>query len=124
MGQQQLLLIVLGVIVVGVAVVVGIRLFASSSAETNIDMTTGELVHHAWDAQSYYRQPQAMAGGGKTFLGWALSDSSDNAVYNADVSAQTVTITATCRTAERGDGSPVTIVMTVGPMTMSTQVNR
>ncbi len=32
MGQQQLLLIVLGVIIVGIAVVVGINVFTASSA--------------------------------------------------------------------------------------------
>ena len=37
MGQQQLLLIVLGVIVVGIAVVVGINLFNASAEEANKD---------------------------------------------------------------------------------------
>ena len=123
MGQQQLLLIVLGVIVVGIAVVVGIQIFSESSATMNIDMTTGELVHYAWVAQGYYKRPTGMAGGGKTFTGWSLADSSDNAVYTAAVSEQTVTITGTCRTAQRPNGDPVTVVVTVGPTTMSTQVN-
>jgi len=37
MGQQQLLLIAYGVIVVGIAVVVGITLFSTLAAESNRD---------------------------------------------------------------------------------------
>ena len=37
MGQQQLLLIVLGVIVVGIAVVVGINLFNANSISSDRD---------------------------------------------------------------------------------------
>ena len=124
MGQQQLLLIILGVIIVGVAVVGGIQMFSDSASSINIDATTGELVHYAWSAQEYYKRPSAMAGGSKSFTGWSLADSSENAVYTAAVSSQTVTITGTCRTAEQASGDPVTIVVAVGPTTMSTQVNK
>ena len=37
MGQQQLLLIVLGVIVVGIAVVVGTKLFNANAVSSNRD---------------------------------------------------------------------------------------
>ena len=37
MGQQQLLLIVLGVIVVGIAVAVGMNQFSTSATEANRD---------------------------------------------------------------------------------------
>lgn len=124
MGQQQLLLIVLGTIIVGIAVVVGMQIFSDSATSMNIDSTTGELVHYAWEAQAYYKRPAQMGGGGKSFVGWSMNDSTDNATYAAAVSSQTVTITGTCRTAEKADGSPVTIVVTVGPNAMSTQVDR
>ena len=124
MGQQQLLLIVLGTIIVGVALVVGIQMFGDSAKDMNIDMTTSELVHHAWSAQEYYKRPRAIGGGGKTFDGWSLNDSTDNATYTAEVSAQTVTITGTCLTATKDNGAPVTIVVTVLPTTMSTEVNQ
>ncbi len=45
MGQQQLLLIVLGVILVGVAVVLGIQYFGVGAEEGAKD----ELVAHAYD---------------------------------------------------------------------------
>ena len=64
MGQQQLLLIVLGVILVGVAVVVGIQYFAVGAEEGAKD----ELIAHSLtigaNAQEWYKKPVAMAGGG------------------------------------------------------------
>jgi len=124
MGQQQLLLIVLGTIIVGVALVVGIQIFSDSAANTNVDMTTSELIHYAWSAQEYYRRPTAFGGGGKTFTGWSLSDTSENAIYTASVSAQVATVTGICLVATKNDGAPVTIVVTVNPNTLSTQVDK
>ena len=43
MGQQQLLLIVLGVIVVGIAVVVGINLFNANATAANRDGVISDL---------------------------------------------------------------------------------
>ena len=43
MGQQQLLLIVLGVIIVGIAVVVGINLFNANATNANRDAVVSDL---------------------------------------------------------------------------------
>ena len=69
MGQQQLLLIVLGVIIVGIAVVVGINVFTASSVNANRDAVIADLTTLASMAQQYYRKPIAMAGGSQTFDG-------------------------------------------------------
>ena len=53
MGQQQLLLIVLGTIVVGIAVAVGLRMFSDSAICVNIDATTAQALHSASQAQAY-----------------------------------------------------------------------
>ncbi len=70
MGQQQLLLIVLGVILVGVAVVLGINYFAVGAEEGAKD----ELVAHSLtvgaNAQQWFKKPLAMGGGGNTFVGF------------------------------------------------------
>ena len=126
MGQQQLLLIVLGVIIVGVAVVVGIQMFTDSAESANIDQVSTELLQYAVAAQQYYAKPTGMGGGGKTFTAYSLaSDSTENASYVAVVAAQTVTITGTCLTAEKPSGDPVTVVITVGPKEIiSTVVNK
>ena len=54
MGQQQLLLIVLGVIIVGIAVVVGINVFTASAASSNRDAITSDLTNLASLSQEYY----------------------------------------------------------------------
>ena len=67
MGQQQLLLIVLGVIVVGIAVVVGINLFNASSIEANRDGVVSDLNNLGAMAVQFYKKPVSMGGGGRSF---------------------------------------------------------
>ncbi len=69
MGQQQLLLIVLGVIIVGIAVVVGINVFTASSVNANRDAVIADLTTLAAMSQQHYRKPGAMGGGAQTFDG-------------------------------------------------------
>jgi hypothetical protein len=38
MGQQQLLLLILGVIIVGIAIAVGVTMFSAQSTEANKDI--------------------------------------------------------------------------------------
>ncbi len=67
MGQQQLLLIILGVIVVGIAVAVGITMFTDNAISANRDAVTNDLVNLAARAQQFYRRPTALGGGGNNF---------------------------------------------------------
>jgi hypothetical protein len=69
MGQQQLLLIILGVIVVGIAVAVGITMFKDNAVSANRDAVTNDLVNLASRAQQYYRRPTALGGGEGKFDG-------------------------------------------------------
>ena len=69
MGQQQLLLIILGVIVVGIAVAVGITMFSDSATNANRDAMVNDLVNLASRAQQFYRRPTSLGGGGNSFLG-------------------------------------------------------
>jgi Tfp pilus assembly protein PilE len=69
MGQQQLLLIILGVIVVGIAVAVGITMFSDSAVNANRDAMTNDLVNLASRAQQFYRRPSSLGGGGNSFNG-------------------------------------------------------
>jgi Tfp pilus assembly protein PilE len=62
MGQQQLLLIILGVIVVGIAVVVGITMFQDNAVSANRDAVSNDLVNLASRAQQLYRRPKALGG--------------------------------------------------------------
>jgi hypothetical protein len=116
MGQQQLLLIVLGVIVVGVAVIVGINMFGANAISNNRDAVIADLNNLGAIAQQYWRKPGAMGGGDRTFTGWTIpthTDTTPNGVYAATVSAQSVTIVGTGN--EKYDGTPIVHTATVSP---------
>ena len=69
MGQQQLLLIVLGTIIVGVAVVVGINMFTTGAINAERDALLMDVNNVAATAASYWRRPVALGGGARSFLG-------------------------------------------------------
>jgi hypothetical protein len=71
-GSQQLLLIILGSIVVGIMVTVGISLLTDHSSAQNRDSVSNDLVHAASVAQAYHRRPKVMGGGGGSFVGFDL----------------------------------------------------
>jgi hypothetical protein len=68
-GQQQLLLIILSVIVVGIAVALGITMFSDSSINENRDALTNDLTNLGSRAHQYYRRPSYLGGGGNSFNG-------------------------------------------------------
>ena len=117
MGQQQLLLIVLGVIVVGIAVVVGINLFNANAVSSNRDGVVSDLNNLGAMAQQYYKKPASMGGGGNTFTGWTIAtqlDTTANGYYTPTVGAQTVTIVGT-GTELNDAGNPIKHTATVTP---------
>jgi hypothetical protein len=69
MGQQQLLLIILGLIIVGVAVVVGIGLFQDNAVDHNRALVIADLKVLGSKAQHYYSRPATMGGGSHSFVG-------------------------------------------------------
>jgi hypothetical protein len=103
MGQQQLLLIVLGVIIVGIAVVVGINLFNANAEESTKDGVVSDCTNLGAMAQQYYKKPQSMGGGGNSFAGWVLPgegvqgglDSTAYGLYTSTETATNATITGT-----------------------------
>ena len=98
MGQQQLLMIVLAIIIVGIAIAVSIELFRSNAIESKRDILVNECSNLASIAISYYKKPREMGGGGKTFTGWQVPNSmvqTVNGSYLAEVTEQQITITGT-----------------------------
>ena len=73
MGSQQLMLIVLGFVLAGVAVAVGVSMFVSQSSATNRDEISNDLIQFAAQAQKYYRRPATLGGGNNSFAGLTLS---------------------------------------------------
>jgi hypothetical protein len=99
MGQQQLLLIILGVIIVGIAIAVGLSLFSAQSIESNRDALINDINNLNAHAYQFYIRPTSMGGGGGTFVGYTIPAkmaSNDNGTYVASgLTATTITFTGT-----------------------------
>lgn len=63
MGNQQLLLLVLSVIIIGLSIAVGISMFHNYQVRNNRVAIIGDLTALASVASSYYRTPADMGGG-------------------------------------------------------------
>ncbi len=127
MGQQQLLLIVLGVIIVGIAVVVGINLFNANATNANRDGVISDLNNLGAMAQQYYKKPLSMGGGGNTFTGWTvptgLDSTANGTVAPPTIAAQSVVIVGTGTEPGTNGTSPVQATCTVTPVTITVAVN-
>jgi len=82
MGQQQLLLIILGVIIVGIAIGVGITMFNDNSVSANRDAMSIDMMHLAAKARHYYGRPSSMGGGSHSFLGITIDKIAISSFYN------------------------------------------
>lgn len=98
MGQQQLLLIILGVIIVGIAIAVGLSLFSAQSIQANKDAIINDLNNIAAHAYQFKIRPSSMGGGQGSYSGYNIPSkmaSNENATYSATAGASTVSIVAT-----------------------------
>lgn len=84
MGTQQLLLIVLGVIIVGIAIAVGITIFNNQAYNANANALTSETTNYASSVLQYWKTPISQGGAGRdianmtsvkiaTFIGFTVS---------------------------------------------------
>jgi len=145
MGQQQLLLIVLGIVVVGVAVIVGLQAFAENQKKANIEAIQFTSMRIASEAQAWLRTPVSYGGGMPTvggrqsnFAGLTLdiaalgytTDGSGNYVdlngtYNGTVNAGTFIITATSASSSGNGDNNLVCTIVSGPLVddITTQIN-
>lgn len=93
MGQQQVLLIVLSVILVGIAISVGITLFRSYSVTASQDAIIMDIMNLGSTAYQYRIRPRSMGGGGGDYDGFedhfaqlpeGFRDN-DNAEYSVEI---------------------------------------
>ena len=115
MGTQQLLLIVLGVIIVGIAVVVGINIFGSNAEQANKDAITQDCLRITAAAQGYYRKPAMLGGGDNSFdnieitdcgmseSGSTLTGENVNATYTIVGAADLFTVTGASLSEDNAD---------------------
>lgn len=69
MGQQQLLLLVLGIVIVGIAVVAGIQAFSEGKIKAENDAVAAEAMRYASDIQAWALKPAAFGGGASGQIG-------------------------------------------------------
>jgi hypothetical protein len=74
MGSQQLLLIVLAMVLVGVALTVAINMFQANAIEQSRTALTDDLLYFAGRARDYYWRPSSLGGGNKSFAGIKIRD--------------------------------------------------
>src|SRR5881409_2260577 len=96
MGQQQLLLIILGVIIVGIAIAVGISMFSAASVQSNKDALVNDLNNLAANAYQYKIRPTTMGGGQGSYANYAIPtklQSNDNGSFSVIGSPSAIKIT-------------------------------
>ena len=97
MGQQQLLLVIVGVIIVGIAIAVGMSVFAGKSVSSNKDGIINDLMNLGQHAFRYKLRPEPLGGGGRSYTGFTLPVqlvANENATYSATATATSITFTA------------------------------
>ena len=72
MGTQQILLIVLSVIIVGIAVAVGITMFNAQATNSNRSAIVADMNNLAASALAFYKTPETHGGAGN-ISGWGTS---------------------------------------------------
>ncbi len=98
MGQQQLLLILLGVILIGAAIVLALSLMSAQSVQSNRDAIINDMNHLAAHAYQYRISSSSLAGGGGKYTGYSIPLSltaNANGSYTCVVQPDLVTFTAT-----------------------------
>ncbi len=73
LGQQQLLLLALGIVIVFLTVVVGIQAGEKNKDQHNVDQMVEDATHIALDAQAWKRQ-SSVFGDGESVGGWTGLD--------------------------------------------------
>ena len=99
MGQQQLLLLILGVLIVGTAIAVGVSQYGAQAEQANKDGVTSSLVNIAANAYQYKIRPSTLGGGSNSFSGYTIPSKmrkDDFGTYTAPVAnASSCVITGT-----------------------------
>ncbi len=91
----------MGAVIVGIAIIVGIELFSSSSIASNKDALLNDLQNLGQYAYRYKLRPEPMGGGGRVYTGFNIPvnlASNGNGSYRADVTPGAVTLVATSAT--------------------------
>ncbi len=126
MGQQQLLLLILAAVIVGVAITLGINMFSQNSAQANQEAVMQDVLTIASRAQAWYRRPVQMGGGGRSFANMTLAKinfpgSNANGSYTlSGGNTTTLTITGTGVEDPDNDGTKLSVQAVITPDSVRT----
>lgn len=104
MGQQQLLLVILGVIIVGVAIAIGVTLFGAQSVSSNRDAMINDLNHLGSFAYQFRVRIRCMGGGEGDYTTFTIptkmisNEDGTYSVSNAQLSSLTLLAVSTMNT--------------------------
>ncbi|MCS3616447.1 hypothetical protein [Salinibacter ruber] len=118
MGQQQLLLLVLSTVIVGLATVAGIQAFSENQAQASQDALTQKAVSVATDLKSITSKPTELGGVKVSNIGPSNSPSISDVADQLGLSGQTFDAPgagsdAQCKlTTNSGGGSGDTVLVT------------
>jgi hypothetical protein len=123
MGQQQLLLIILGVVLVAIAVAVGFVIFKAQAMAHNRDAVSNDLMSLGVQAQAFYMRPGALGGGNRNFAGFRLGlreQVNENGIYrvNGTGDANEVRLVGNGYETGENETDPVSLTLVVHPDTM------
>jgi len=107
------LLIILGVIIVGIAIAVGLSLFAANSIQANKDAIINDINNLAANAYQFKIRPLSMAGGGGEYTNYNIPykmSSNDNATYAAVPSGTGTSAVVTFTGSSMSSGNLSTVV--------------
>ncbi|MBC8415839.1 MAG: hypothetical protein ISS80_01070 [Candidatus Cloacimonetes bacterium] len=125
MGTQQILLIVLSVIIVGIAVAVGITMFNAQATNSNRQAIVGDMNNQASSALAFYKTPLTHGGGAGSFISanavgtWIGYDwdgtilTTGNGTFTLAVAGDVLTITGTGTEIGSNGSTNVQATMTV-----------
>jgi hypothetical protein len=118
MGQQQLLLVILVTIIVGIATVVAINIFGQAADQANRDAVRQDLMGAAAQAQGIWARPEMMGGAAREFNGTALSAAELLAALNIPVNDPTY-VPGTSTTAVNDNGSYIILANSASSLTIT-----
>jgi hypothetical protein len=93
MGNQQILLLTLTTVLIGIAVAVGLSMVKDYESDSIISEVEEHVGQIALDITMFYEKPTSLGGGGRTFTGYTLPfsmASTPNATYKTGMAREGV----------------------------------
>ena len=112
MGSQQLLFVILGVILIGIAIIAGISMFSAQRVATNRDSIISDLNELAAQAYQFRGRLRTMGGGEGDYSTYSIPGvlaSNSNATY----SIQSASVNSLTILAVSADSPSNTVLVTI-----------